>query len=142
MFNTYSTRENRDDNEITNNLLTHLEFLESPIENISTIVPDYDIRINDIGQDDLHNYYYFLKMQLEDLEKIKYMLELDLKLQKDELKAHEMSVYDIEREIKIADKEKDEMSQEKKKIEEELKNLREVKWTITKILGYWGGNEL
>ena len=127
MFNTYSTRENRDDNDITNNLLTHLEFLESPIENISTIVPDYDIRINDIGQDDLHNYYYFLKMQLEDLEKIKYMLELDLKLQKDELKAHEMSVYDIEREIKIADKEKDEMSQEKKKIEEELKNLREVK---------------
>jgi hypothetical protein len=130
MFNTYSTREIRDENEITNNLLTHLEFLESPIESISTIVPDYDIRLKDVSKDDLHNYYYFLKIQYGDLEKIKYMLELDLSLQNEELKKHEISICEIEREIKIADKEKEEMSQEKKKIEEELKKFREVKIKI------------
>jgi len=132
MFNTYLTRDNKNENENTNNLLTHLEFLESPIENISTIVPDYDIRLKDVSKEDLHNYYYFLKMQYGDLVKIKYMLELDLNLQNEELKKHEMSICDIEREIKIADKEKDEMSQEKKKIEEELKKFRGVKLTILK----------
>lgn len=126
MYNTYSSRDFKDEDEITNSLLIHLEFLESPIEYISSIIPDYDIRLSEISQDDLHNYYYFLKMQLDDLEKIKNVLELDLKMQKDVLKAYEVSIDEIVREIKIADKEKIEMGAEKKKIEEELTKLKDV----------------
>jgi hypothetical protein len=130
MYNTYSSRKFTDEEEITNSLLIHLEFLESPIESLSTIVPEYDIKLSDISQDDLHNYYCFLKMQTDDLDKIKNVLEYELKFQKEHLKTHELSIEEIEREIKIADKEKIEMSQEKKKIEEELSILKEVKVII------------
>jgi len=127
MYNTYSSRKFTEEEEITNNLLIHLEFLESPIESLSTIIPECDIRINEISQDDLHNYYYFLKMQTDDYDKIKNLLGYELNLQKEQLKVHEISIEEIEREIKIADKEKIEMNQEKKKIEEELTKLKEVK---------------
>ena len=100
-----------------NQCQVQIRFLENPIADIHQIIPNFKT---------IDNKYTvtYLKEKIRDLKKVKAAINCENQQQQNQIENFENLKKEIIYEINIANKDINEMNQEKKKLEEELSKIK------------------